>query len=169
MEDVRLQTTPERKEYLSLYIKRSKTDQVGKWTLLYLSHSGHRVCALCSMKKNLQLQHLRTDFTTSSPLFRLTNGLPNSRQALMDFVSSLLLLIGLNPSRYSGHSFRIGGATSASLAGLTDYEIQLLGRWKSDCYKRYIRSPLNLFLEIPTKQYASIAYQYANPYKLTQD
>lgn len=167
--DVNLQTTPEGKEYLTLHIKRSKTDQVGKRIQLYLSHSGHHVCAFCAMKKNLQLQQLRPDFSTSSPLFRLTNGLPLSRRTLMNFVSQLLILIGLNPSQYSGHSFRIGGATSESLAGLTYYEIQLLGRWKSDCYKRYIRSPLNLFLEIPRKlaTTASIAYQYANPYKLT--
>lgn len=34
---------------------------------------------------------------------------------------------------YSGHSFWIGAARSASLAGLTDYEIKLLGWWNSDC------------------------------------
>ena len=31
---------------------------------------------------------------------------------------------------------------------LVDYEIQMLGRWKSACYKTYVRSPLNKL--IPT-------------------
>ena len=39
------------------------------------------------------------------------------------------------PPNGSGRSFRIGGATSASLAGLSDYQIKLIGRWKSDCYR----------------------------------
>ena len=55
----------------------------------------------------------------------------------------------IDPHQYSGHSFRIGGATSAAVAGLNDYEIKLLRRWSSDCYKCYIRSPLSLFLKVP--------------------
>ena len=35
---------------------------------------------------------------------------------------------------YSGHSFRRGAATTAKEAGLSESEIQLLGRWKSDSY-----------------------------------
>ena len=51
-------------------------------------------------------------------------------------------------------------------AGLNDYEIKLLGRWSSDCYKRYIRSPLNLFLKVAPRiaQTKDIPYQYASPY-----
>ena len=68
---------------------------------------------------------------------------------LMNFVSPLLRLTGLDPHHYSGHSFRIGGATSTAVAGLNDYEIKLLGRWSSDCCRCYIRSPLSLFLKVP--------------------
>ena len=39
---------------------------------------------------------------------------------------------------YSGHSFRRDAATWAKQAGIPDSDIQLLGRWKSDAYKRYI-------------------------------
>ena len=42
---------------------------------------------------------------------------------------------------YTGHSFRRGAATSARLAGLSDQVIQLLGRWKSTCYRLYIDTP----------------------------
>ena len=55
---------------------------------------------------------------------------------------------------------------------LADYEIQMLGRWKSACYKTYVRSPLNVLLQFPQRiaKTASITYQYANPYyQNTQD
>ena len=41
---------------------------------------------------------------------------------------------------YMGHSFRRGVATSARLAGLSEEEIQLLGRWKSNSYWLYIET-----------------------------
>ena len=81
-------------------------------------------------------------------------------------MSRLLQLIGVDPTAYSRHSFRIGGATSASLA---EYEIQMLGRWKSNCYKTYDRSPLKVLIQFPQwiAKNASIAYHYANPYYQT--
>ena len=36
------------------------------------------------------------------------------------------------------HSFRIGGASAAASAGVPDSVIQILGRWSSDAYKRYL-------------------------------
>ena len=68
-----------------------------------------------------------------SLLFLLENNQALTKQQLVPFrvtfVSHLLRLNGVDPTAYSGHSFRIGGATSTSLAGLADYEIQMLGRW----------------------------------------
>ena len=151
-------------KYLTLHIKRSKTDQCGQGVTLYTGHSGHAVCAVCAMKKNLAVRGRPVSSTT--PLFQLADSSPVTKAGLVTFVSHLLRLIGIDPSQYSGHSFRIGGATSASLAGLSDYEIKLIGRWNSDCYRRYIRSPLNLFLGYPRKiaQTQAIKFQYANPY-----
>ena len=47
---------------------------------------------------------------------------------------------GLDTSGYSGHSFRIGSATSAARVGLEDSLIKSLGRWESSAYQRYIRT-----------------------------
>ncbi len=52
-----------------------------------------------------------------------------------------LSLAGVDAARYTGHSFRIGAATTAAANGVNDATIQILGRWKSDCYTRYIRTP----------------------------
>jgi hypothetical protein len=38
--------------------------------------------------------------------------------------------------------FRIGAASYAYEKGLPDERIQLMGRWKSNAYKKYIRAPV---------------------------
>ena len=46
-------------------------------------------------------------------------------------------LYGLDPHRISSHSLRIGGATSMAAAGMSEYEIKLMGGWKSDVFLEY--------------------------------
>ena len=52
---------------------------------------------------------------------------------------------------YSGHSFRRGAATSAKEAGLSDVDIQMLGRWKSDAYQLRINKPTSYILHTSKK------------------
>ena len=141
LQDVNLYTMQTGDEYVALHLRKSKTDQQHRGVVLYVAHAHHTVCAVCALKTNLHLQHARPRSTPSGLLFRLSSGLPLARRDLTTFLSTLLRLMGLDPQHYSGHSFRIGGATSPTIAGLNNYEIKLLGRWSSDCYKRYIRSP----------------------------
>ena len=164
--DANIHMTSTGEENLALHIKQSKTDQKGRGVLSYTGHSSHAVYAACAVKSNLHLQKQRSDWVASDPLFRLTSGSAMTRRNLADFVSSLLRLLGMDPQFYSGHSFRIGGAISASVAGLNDYENKLIGRWSSDCYKRYIRSPVSLFLKIVRQisSTSSTPYQYAHPF-----
>ena len=46
--------------------------------------------------------------------------------------------VGLEGNR-NAHSLRIGAATDAAAQGLTEGEIQRLGRWKSRAFMRYVR------------------------------
>ena len=39
------------------------------------------------------------------------------------------------------HSFRIGGASAAATAGIPDSTIQVMGRWASNAYRVYLRTP----------------------------
>ena len=59
----------------------------------------------------------------------------------MDKLKVTLQKAGVDPTHYSGHSFRIGAATTAAAKGFSDATIQLLGRWASDSYTRYVRTP----------------------------
>lgn len=47
-----------------------------------------------------------------------------------------------SPKDYKGHSFRIGAATSAASMGISEQNIQVMGRWRSGAFKKYIRFPL---------------------------
>ena len=65
-----------------------------------------------------------------------------------------LTCIGYDFSMYSGHSFQIGAATTAGSVHV-DHLIKILGRWSSDAYCRYIRTP-----DLVIKQAQnSLAYQ----------
>ena len=62
----------------------------------------------------------------------------------MEEIRKLLRALELPEENYAGHSFRIGAATSAALARIKDRTIQLLGRWQSGAFLRYIRTPHEL-------------------------
>ena len=47
----------------------------------------------------------------------------------------------LDCALYKAHSFRIGAASWATAKGFSDSQIRLLGRWKSNAFLKYIRTP----------------------------
>jgi hypothetical protein len=49
--------------------------------------------------------------------------------------------LGIEETQYASHSFRIGMATTCAMKGVSDDQIKMYGRWKSDAYARYIRIP----------------------------
>ena len=75
------------------------------------------------------------------PLFVLEDGSYLTRQRFATMVSSTLKHAGVNDKLYTTHSFRIGAATTAKEAGVSDVHIKMLGRWKSNAYQLYVRTP----------------------------
>lgn len=57
---------------------------------------------------------------------------------LTDRTEALARACGIWTAVHSGVSFRRGGATSYRRAGLSDREVQVLGRWKGSAYQRYL-------------------------------
>ena len=80
-------------------------------------------------------------FRGSGPgaLFVHSDGYPVARTWFCSQLSSAIKFCGLNPSLYKGHSFRIGAASHAADRGMSDAQIRILGRWKSNAFHKYIR------------------------------
>lgn len=112
-------------------IKASKTDPFRVGTSIRLVAIGGDLCPVHALKNFLSVKG-----SSSGPLFALTMG---------DFVTrkyvSALLSISLPSLNLDTHSFRIGGASAAASCGIPDSVIKILGRWSSDCYRRYLRLP----------------------------
>lgn len=64
---------------------------------------------------------------------------PVSYYMFNTFLKKCISQIGLEPSHFSTHSLRRGGATWAFKSGVPSELIQLQGDWKSSAYKLYLR------------------------------
>ena len=95
---------------------------------------------------NLPFTCAITDY--AGPLFCYSNGVPLSRSQFTKELRTLLAQGGHHPAHYAGHSFRIEAATTAASQGLPHWLIQTLGRWSSDCYLRYIRTPIHVLTDV---------------------
>ena len=74
------------------------------------------------------------------PLFVFENGRLLTRERFVAAVRESLASAGVDTAKYSGHSFRIGAATTAAERGIQDSLIRTMGRWESSAYLLYIRT-----------------------------
>ena len=66
-------------------------------------------------------------------------GIRIAREAFALQLSEAIRLCGLDPACYKGHSFRIGAASYAAGQGMSDSQIRIMGRWKSNAFHKYVR------------------------------
>ena len=112
----------------------SKTNPRG--FTVYLGCSQNRdACAPCLMAAYFA----KDPRPVSSPLFPLASGRPLTYPAYNAALKALIQRVGLDPNRYSTHSFRAGSATQAAQSGLSAQDIQRLGRWRSQAFQAYMR------------------------------
>lgn len=98
-----------------------------------------RQVSFCPVQLLLDYLRLRGDHP--GPLFANSDNSPLSRASFSDTLCIPLKSCGLSPTRYKGHSFRIGAASFAANGGMSDAQIRALGRWKSSAFLKYIRLP----------------------------
>ena len=104
-------------------IKASKTDPFRKGVFVFLGITGNDLCPVAAMAAYLVI-HGRNP----GPFFRFQSGVPLSRELLVRHVRAALREKGIDDSKYAGHSFRIGAATSAAAVGVEDSLVKTLGR-----------------------------------------
>lgn len=91
-----------------------------------------------------------------APLFKKKEGTPLTRQMLVTMVKDTLAKAEIDCSRYNGHSFCIGAATTALVKCIPEATIQTLGRWKSKACKRYIRIPRDQLTAVSVQMSSSL-------------
>lgn len=121
---------------LQIHLKASKTDPFRLGVDVFIGKAGNGLCPVRAMT-----EYLSRRGGSTGPLFHFKNGKFLTRCAFVARVRDAMSQQGIDPSIYSGHSFRRGAATAALDRGLGDATIKMLGRWKSDAYTRYIKTP----------------------------
>ena len=119
-----------------IHLKRSKTDPFRHGVDIYLGRTGRDLCPVAAL-----LAFMAVRPAINGALFVFANGTPLTRDRLVEAVRCALRKAGVPATGYSGHSFRIGAATTAAEAGLEDSVVKMLGRWESSAYHRYIQTP----------------------------
>ena len=126
-------------------LKRSKCDQFGRGVHVFVGRTNTPLCPVAAT-----LNYMASRGDKKGPFFL------NSEQHVVTkawFISQLRAVfktIGLPEQSYAGHSFRIGAATMAALAGVEDSTIQALGRWHSAAFLQYIRMPKEQLASLST-------------------
>ncbi|XP_075068922.1 uncharacterized protein LOC142158646 [Mixophyes fleayi] len=116
-------------------IVKSKTDQLGRGHGLAITEQQETF--ICPVKLANQFAKIRPP-GEGLWLSHLDNT-PVTKFQFSALLKRALGEVDLNPVEYGTHSFRIGAATAAAARGASVNEIQALGRWKSQAYKKYIR------------------------------
>jgi integrase len=140
--------------YLIVTIKWSKTIQFGdrivQIPLLKLDNS-----PLCPYQAFQDLIKYRKG-QSNEPLFILSNGKAVTYYLFQKKFRSCISQLGLDPLRFSTHSFRRGFATFAFKNNIAADQIQILGDWHSDVYKQYISLSIEDKLDI----YKSLSHHF---------
>ncbi len=114
-------------ETISYTIKQSKTDQTKKGHFIYIFKLQSPILPYQTLLAFLHLRKSQSKLP-SDPLFTDDSNRPVTRFWFQKHLKAVLLLSGTPAGNFSSHSFRIGAATTAALKGLSQQQIQELGR-----------------------------------------
>ena len=130
------------RQCLDAWLQWSKTDPSGKGTTITVGANSD--LWICPVRKLIEYKQIFR--STESTVFVHHNGAPLTRAALTTELRRLLPLCGVtNSDDYASHSFCIGAATSAAMAGVPEYLIRHMVHWCGAVVLDYVRiQPLQL-------------------------
>ncbi len=117
-------------KWIRVKIKESKTDRTKQGAFITLHRSRKKICPVAALLKYMVLRG-----EGQGPFFRYEHGKGLTRRVFVVEVKKALVSQGMDAVGISGHSFRIGAATTAAMNGASDEDVKALGRWKSREYK----------------------------------
>jgi len=118
-----------------IHLKTSKCDQFGQGADIVVGVTGSDICPVAALA-----QYLAGRGPQPGPFFLDSKGLTLTKPDFVRQFREILQTLGMPAHEYAGHSFRIGAATTAAIVGLEDSRIQMLGRWHSAAFLRYVRT-----------------------------
>lgn len=133
---------------LVINLRKSKTDQLGEGRKIAIPYARGSVCPVLALKAWIALSKI-SDGALFRPVTRhgRIESPALSTQAVAVIVKERAKFIGLDASKYSGHSLRSGLVTSAAQAGVSSWKIRQQTGHKSDAMlNRYIRDA-KLFID----------------------
>ncbi|XP_057211677.1 uncharacterized protein LOC130567514 [Triplophysa rosa] len=133
-------------ETISYFLKQSKMDQTRKGYTIYIFNLQSQIQPYQTLLAYLQFRKSQAK-SPSDPLFVDDSNRPDTPFWFQKHLKSVLLQSSIPAGHFSSHSFRIGAATTAAQKGLSQSQIQALGRWTSEAFKSYIRSDRTLIRE----------------------
>jgi hypothetical protein len=117
-------------------LRRSKNNHSGQPQIISIAGiPGDRLCPVQAVQR---FQATRP--TAGLAFFCHFDHSPLTRHEFQAVLKRTVDLAGIGGG-FSSHSFRIGAATSAAVAGYSESQIKAFGRWRSGAYARYIRPP----------------------------
>lgn len=120
---------------VNMHVRHSKTDQFGEGATICLARNDSNLCPVAAI-----LAYIAVRAPTPGPLLMWEDGTPLTKTAFTLKFQAVLVAAGIDPTHYKGHSFRIGAATTAAAVGVPDSTIQMLGRWSSAAFQKYIQT-----------------------------
>ena len=120
--------------FIRVTIKQSKTDPFRQGVQSFIGRTRTDLCPVTAM-----LGYLDVRGAGPGPLFQFADSAGLTRSRFVAQIREALRDAGVDESRYNGHGFRIGAATTAAKRGIEDCVIKTLGRWESTAYLQYVR------------------------------
>ena len=124
-------------------LKQSKTDPFRRGVSIYLGRTQTDLCPVVAILAYIAVR--------PAVMFVFKDGSFLTRDGLVSAIRRALTSAGIDMTGFSGHSFRIGAATTAAMVGVEDSTIKMLGRWESSAYQRYLRTPRETLAAISTR------------------
>lgn len=121
---------------VTIRLVASKTDPFRTGTDVVLLKNDSSTCPYRALRRAWEKAK---DQSPWAPLFQHADGSALTYTILNSAIKKLAVACGLSQKSISGHSLRIGGATSLIRAGVPAHVVKELGRWKSVTYQQYIR------------------------------
>jgi integrase len=141
--------------YISIIIRRSKTDQLREGDKVLIAEALSDACAVTLLKKYLLLSgaDANSEFyifrsLSNNGTLRPTNS-PISYNSVRQLIKNMCAVLGLDSSKFGVHSLRSGGATEAANRDVPDRLFKRHGRWSSDSSKDlYIKDNVTSMLKV---------------------